>query len=171
MSGVVFRRVAREEAAQVCGALAALHAEAHASGMALGLLAPVDLEALAADYRELVASLGARMLFVAELDGDVVGMAQLVPSEAQNAIHRAEVQRIAVATSARGSGIGRGLMATVEEAARVQGVSLLWLTTHAGTDACRFYAAVGYTELGVMPDYSRRPDGTLAPGAFFFRQL
>ena len=39
------------------------------------------------------------------------------------------------------------------------------------TDACAFYEAIGYTKLGVMPDYSRRPDGTLWPGAFYFKVL
>jgi acetyltransferase len=47
----------------------------------------------------------------------------------------------------------------------------LWLTTHDGTDACAFYEAIGYTKLGVMPEYSRRPDGTLWPGAFYFKVL
>jgi acetyltransferase len=62
-------------------------------------------------------------------------------------------------------------MAAVEEAARAQGLTLLWLTTHDASAACAFYEAVGYTKLGVMPGYSLRPDGTVSPGAFYFRQL
>jgi hypothetical protein len=34
-----------------------------------------------------------------------------------------------------------------------------------------FYEGIGYTKLGVMPNYSRRPDGTLWPGAFYFKDL
>ena len=37
--------------------------------------------------------------------------------------------------------------------------------------ATAFYEAIGYTKLGVMPEYSRRPDGTLWPGAFYFKVL
>jgi acetyltransferase len=71
----------------------------------------------------------------------------------------------------RGRGIGRELMEALERAALESRLSLLWLTTHDGTEACAFYEAIGYTKLGVMPDYSRRPDGTLWPGAFYFKVL
>ena len=54
---------------------------------------------------------------------------------------------------------------------RARGLTLLWLTTHDGTPACAFYEAVGYTKLGTMPSYSFRPDGTLAPGAFYYKEL
>ena len=98
-------------------------------------------------------------------------MAQVVFSGATNADHRAEVQRVGVAVEARGRGIGQQLMSAVEEAAREHGVTLLWLTTHANTEACAFYEATGYTRMGTMPNYSRRPDGTLWPGAFYFKEL
>jgi acetyltransferase len=112
-----------------------------------------------------------RVVLVAEEDGDVVGMAHLDPSRAGNAAHRAEVQRVAVAADARGKGVGRRLMSAVEATAEESGLTLLWLTTHDGSAACAFYEAIGYTKLGVMPNYSRRPDGTLWPGAFYFKDL
>lgn len=95
----------------------------------------------------------------------------MVRSSAANAPHRAEVQRVAVAARVRGTGVGRLLMTAVEEVAQEQGLSLLWLTTHEGSEACAFYEALGYTKLGVMPGYSFRPDGTVSPGAFYFREL
>jgi GNAT superfamily N-acetyltransferase len=139
--------------------------------MALGLLAgaPSELERV---YRETITRLGEdHALLLAERDGETVGMAQLVRAEAANARHRAEVRRVAVAARARGAGIGARLMNGVEQAARTRGITLLWLTTHAGTAACAFYEALGYTRLGVMPKYSARPDGSLADGAFFYREL
>jgi GNAT superfamily N-acetyltransferase len=141
--------------------------------MALGLLGPLDRNAVTVDYGSTVRALDGveRILVVAELDGDVVGMAQLVRSGATNARHRAEVRRVTVASAARGRGVGRGLMTAVEEAARAHGLTLLWLTTHADTDADRFYEAIGYTRLGVVPSYSRRPDGSLASGVLFYREL
>jgi GNAT superfamily N-acetyltransferase len=134
-----------------------------AAGMALGATEATDLEAM---HRAALDEPG-REVLVADHEGGVVGMAHLVPSGAANAPHRAEVQRVAVAERVRGTGVGRELMAAVEDAARERGLTLLWLTTHDGSEACGFYEAVGYTKLGVMPEYSLRPDGTLSPGAFY----
>jgi GNAT superfamily N-acetyltransferase len=137
------------------------------AGMALGATRETDLEAM---HRDAVAE-DARVVLVAELDGEVVAMAHLAPSGAANAAHRAEVQRVAVAQSARGAGIGKQLMADLEAAALARELTLLWLTTHDGSDACAFYEAAGYTKLGVMPSYSERPDGSVAPAAFYFKDL
>jgi acetyltransferase len=140
--------------------------------MALGALDSMSRGVLERSYRDVVAGLdeGERLLLVGEEEGEVVGMAQVVFSGATNADHRAEVQRVGVAVEARGRGIGQQLMSAVEEAAREHGVTLLWLTTHANTEACAFYEATGYTRMGTMPNYSRRPDGTLWPGAFYFKE-
>jgi acetyltransferase len=141
--------------------------------MALGALDSMSRGVLERSYRDVVAGLDGRdrLLLVAEEGEDILGMVQLVFSGATNADHRAEVQRVGVAADARGRGIGRQLMAAVEEVARESGVTLLWLTTHDGTEACVFYEAIGYTRMGTMPNYSRRPDGTLWPGAFYFKEL
>jgi ribosomal protein S18 acetylase RimI-like enzyme len=141
--------------------------------MALGHVEPVDEAALRDEWRREVQRLdeSRRTLLVAERDGALVAMALIVRSAAANARHRAEVQRVAVAKPVRGLGIGRRLMAAVEEHAVACGLTVLWLTTHDDTDACAFYEACGYTKLGVMPDYSAQPDGTLAPGAFYYRLL
>ena len=135
--------------------------------MALGATRSTDLEAM---HRAALEEPG-RLVLVAEREGEVVGMAHLAPAGPANAPHRAEVQRVAVARQVRGTGVGRELMAAVEDAALERGLTLLWLTTHEGSDACAFYEAVGYTKLGVMPAYSLRPDGTLSPGAFYFKRL
>jgi ribosomal protein S18 acetylase RimI-like enzyme len=165
------RVVARGED-NVAGPLARLHAEAQSSGMALGSLA-ASVDALENAYRSIVRNLSdnERVLVVAECGTEIVGMAQFVRSSAENARHRAEVQRVAVAVGARGAGVGRQLMEAVENEARERGLTLLWLTTHANTEACAFYESIGYTQLGVMPNYSRRPDGHLAPGTFYYREL
>lgn len=152
---------------RLIGDLARLHREALDAGMALGATLETDLEEM---HR---AALGERerVVLVAERGQAVVGMAQLVRSNAANAPHRAEVQRVAVSADARGTGVGRELMRAVEGAAFERGLTLLWLTTHDGSDACGFYEAVGYTKVGVMPDYSQRPDGSLADAAFYSKVL
>jgi ribosomal protein S18 acetylase RimI-like enzyme len=143
------------------------------AGMALGAAGTAVAGTLRRSYHDAVDRLDdrKRLLLVAERRGELVGMAQVVFSGVGNAAHRAEVQRVAVGEAARGAGIGARLMRALEEAAVQRGVTLLWLTTHDQTGACGFYEAIGYTKLGVMPNYSRRPDGTLWPGAFYFREL
>jgi acetyltransferase len=89
------------------------------AGMALGAAPGATLDALERSHREALAE-PSRVVLVAELDGEVVGMAHIASSGAANAPHRAEVQRVAVAASVRGQGIGRRLMAAVEEAAHEQ---------------------------------------------------
>jgi GNAT superfamily N-acetyltransferase len=86
-------------------------------------------------------------------------------------VHRAEIQRLAVRTDRRGSGIGAALLEAAAERARAAGIRLLWLTTHAETDSDGFYVRRGWTRVGVIPGYSVRPDGTLADNAFFYRSL
>jgi GNAT superfamily N-acetyltransferase len=141
-----------------------------AAEMALGAAPGTEPDTLERSHRDALSGPG-RIVLVAELEGEVVGMAHIAPSEAANAPHRAEVQRVAVAESARGSGVGRRLMAAVEEAALDRDLTLVWLTTHDRSDACAFYEAVGYSKLGVMPGYSYRPDGTLSPAAFYYKEL
>ena len=72
--------------------------------MALGALDTMGRSALERWYHRVVAELedGKRVLVVAEEEGRLRGMAQLVFSGATNADHRAEVQRVGVATDAGG---------------------------------------------------------------------
>ena len=170
---MTIRSLTPADADAVAGRLARLHVEAQKAGMALGLLAVDDVDALEGRYAEDVRTIDTseRAFLVAERDGEVVGMGQLARNNAENGRHRAEIQRLAVAEHARGDGIGRALMSALEDEARKRGITLVWLTTHADTDAQRFYEALGYTLVGVIPQYSRLPDGTLAANAFFYREL
>jgi hypothetical protein len=72
---------------------------------------------------------------------------------------------------AHASNMAPDLAGAAVDRARELGLRVLWLTTHAETGSDRFYAAAGWTRLGVLPAYSARPDGTLAGGAFYFREL
>ena len=81
------------------------------------------------------------------------------------------MQRVAVAETARGTGVGRALMRAVEQG-RTRARADAALADDARRDGCcAFYEAVGYAKLGVMPSYSLRPDGTPAPAAFYFKEL
>jgi GNAT superfamily N-acetyltransferase len=154
-------------------ALAQLLLDAHDSGMALGLAAPLSRDGARAAYADAATRLapGDRLLLAA-FDGDVlVGAVQLDRSDAGNGRHRAELRRLVVRADRRGTGVGRALMAGVVEAARGLGLRLLWLSTHEGTDADRIYERFGWTRAGVIPDYAVLPSGKLAANAFYFLRL
>jgi acetyltransferase len=153
--------------------LAQLLLDAHASNMALGLSAPLTRERAADEWRRFAAALSpeTRVLLGAVDDGVVVGSVHLARAHAENGAHRAEIQRLVVRSDRRGGGIGAALLDAAAERARRAGITLLWLTTHAGTDSDSFYVRRGWTRAGVIPGYSVRPDGTLADNALFYRQL
>jgi GNAT superfamily N-acetyltransferase len=161
------------EVSAAAGELAQLLLDAHAANMALGLSATLTAEHAREIWIETAAKLdpARRVLLAAREDGLVVGTVQIVRAEAENGAHRAEVQRLAVRGDRRGQGLGRELLEAAVEQARAMGLRLLWLTTHEGTDSDGFYAAVGWSRLGAVPAYSVRPDGTLAGGAFYYREL
>ena len=162
-----------DEVVAAADELAQLLLDAHDSNMALGLAAPLTAEHAREVWVETSAKLDPerRILLVAREDGRVVGTVQVVRADAENGAHRAEVQRLAVSARRRGQGVGRELLDAAAERARGMGLRLLWLTTHAESGSDRFYAAVGWSRLGTLPAYSARPDGTLAGGAFYYREL
>lgn len=161
------------EVTAAAGQLGQLLLDAHDSNMALGLSAPLTPEHAREVWVETAAMLdpARRVLLAAREDGRVVGTVQVVRADAENGAHRAEVQRLAVLGELRGQGLGRQLLDAAVERAHAMGLRLLWLTTHAESGSDRFYAAVGWSRLGAVPAYSVRPDGTLAAGAFYYREL
>jgi len=81
------------------------------------------------------------------------------------------VQKLAVRLGRRGGGIGAALLDAAVERGRELGLRLLWLTTHADTRSDSFYVRRGWTQMGVIPEYSQAPDGRYAANAFFYLQL
>jgi GNAT superfamily N-acetyltransferase len=149
--------------------LAQLLLDAHASGMALGLAAPLTRERAAEEWERLAAS--ARVVLAALDDGVVVGAGALAAGTAENGRHRGEIQRLAVRADRRGGGVGGALLEALVDRARDAGLVLLWLTTHAGTGSDDFYVRRGWTRYGVVPRWSQRPDGDLVANAFFYLEL
>lgn len=152
--------------------LAQLLLDAHESGMALGLRAPLTLAEARAAYTVTAGRLSEDRILLAAIDDNaLVGAVQLSRADAGNGRHRAEVQRLVVRSDRRGRGVGRALMEAVVHEARKRDLKLLWLTTHADTNADRVYERLGWTRAGVIPDYSELPNGELAANAFFYLQL
>jgi acetyltransferase len=168
---VTVRRVAAADAT-VIEPLADLLIDAVDSGASVGFLAPLGT-ATAQDYwRGVLRSLGdALLLWVAELDGRIVGSVQLALCEKENGRHRGEVQKLFVHRSARGHGIATQLMHAAETEARRRQRTLLVLDTLLGSEAEEVYRHLGWTRAGEIPQYAAAPDGEIFPTVVYFKAI
>jgi acetyltransferase len=88
-----------------------------------------------------------------------------------NALHRAEVQKVMVLTTARRRGIGRALMVAVEVEARRLGRTTLVLDTRQGDPSERLYLGVGCQCAGIIPRYAKSATGVLDGSVFYYKLL
>lgn len=168
---VTLRRVAANDAA-VIEPLANLLIDAVHSGASVGFLAPLATDTAQGYWRGLLQSLGdVLLLWVAELDGRIVGSVQLALCEKENGRHRGEVQKLFVHRSARGHGIATQLMAAAEAEARRQQRTLLVLDTLLGSEAEQVYRHLGWTRAGEIPRYAAAPDGEIFPTVVYFKTI
>jgi GNAT superfamily N-acetyltransferase len=153
--------------------LAALLMETVEGGSSVGFLAPLDRNAAAAWWRERAASVdaGHHQVWIARDGERVAGTIGLVLPALPNARHRAEVAKLMVRPSARGRGLGRALLSTVERSAAEQGFSLLILDTETGSPAERIYRSAGWTECGSIPGYAGDPAGVLKATTFYYKTV
>lgn len=91
--------------------------------------------------------------WIAEQGGRLAGFAIVVWAQRKSEV-AAYIQTIEVAPEARGRGIGSGLLARIEESARLAGAALIWLHVEAGNaGAIRLYEAQGYSCEGRRENY------------------
>ena len=113
-----------------------------------------------------------RELFVARLDGGIVGSAQLVrpPRNNEAQAFAATLMHAFVAPYARGHGLATLLTKRVEEAARALGYQVLNLDVRETQDAAiRLYEMLGYKRWGENPHYARVRGQTV--GGVYFHKL
>ena len=141
-------------------------------GASVSFMHPLPLAKALAFWRRmgLEAARGARVLLIAEDASGIVGTVQLVLDLPENQPHRADLAKMLVHRRARRRGIGQALMRAAEEAARAAGRSLLVLDTASG-DAERLYARLGWTLVGLVPDYALWPKGGFSGTSFYYRKL
>ena len=133
----------------------AVTADAPALARLLGDLGyPVDGDAVV----QRMERLGDDRLVVAEIDGAVVGFAQLHVSPAiEYDGDAAKLAALVVDADHRGVGVGRALVEAVEAEARARGCVLLFVTTaERRADAHAFYERVGLEYTGRR--YAKRLD-------------
>jgi hypothetical protein len=114
-----------------------------------------------------------RQLYVARLDGLIVGSAQLVrpPRNNEAQAFSATLMHAFIAPYARGHGLARMLTRRVEEGARALGYQVLNLDVReTQTAAIRLYEGLGYERWGEHPCYARVGKHTLR-GLFYMKRL
>lgn len=153
--------------------LVALLRDAVESGASLGFWRPLADDDALAYWREVAAEVSsrARELLVAQRAGTLLGSVQLALPSKQNAVQRAEVQKLMVLRAARRQGIGQALMRAVERLALEEGRITLVLDTQTGSDAERLYSALGYVRVGAIPAYVVDADGMASPTTIFYKSL
>jgi GNAT superfamily N-acetyltransferase len=165
---------AREAMARV-GELSAVLMDCVEGGASVSFMAPLTRERADAFWRRVAEGVAAcdRLLIVAEdrSTGEIVGTVQVVFAVPENQPHRGDVAKMLVRRSARRQGFGARLMCAAEEAALAAGKTLLVLDTVTDGDAERLYERMGWTRVGVVPDYALFPDGRLCDTTFFYKRL
>src|SRR5262245_20880162 len=142
-------------------------------GASVSYMAPfslADARAVFGGWADDVAR-GGRLVVAAFLDGEVVGSVQVVLSTPPNQPHRGDVAKLLVRRSARRRGIAQLLMERAEAEARAEGRTLLVLDTVTGDAAERLYERLGWTRVGVIPNYALYPDGRPCDTTVFWKAV
>jgi GNAT superfamily N-acetyltransferase len=171
---MIIRRFDPAHDAALLPGLARLFAATVAEGASMGPMAGFDDTDAHAFWQAQAAEVkaGKRIIVVAMApDGGVAGILGLLLAASPNQSHRADVQKMMVAATARRHGLGAALLAAIEAEARVLGRTTLVLDTVTGSPAESFYRRCGWHEIGSIAAYARMPDGAMAATTIFARYL
>jgi len=144
-----------------------------AGGASVSYMAPFSHDDARAVFEAWAAEIeqGRRLLVAAFDAGRLVGTVQVVLSTPPNQPHRGEIAKLLVHRAARGRGIAQLLMDRAEAEARAEGRSLLVLDTVTGDAAERLYERLGWTRVGVIPNYALYPDGRPCDTTVFWKAV
>ena len=174
MSGSVeIRRLEGGELRSNLEGLAAVLADCVAGGASVSYMAPFSHEEARAAFEAWADDVDAgTRVILAALDGDeVVGTVQVVMATPPNQPHRADIAKLLVHRNARRRGVAEQLMAQAESEARKEGRTLLVLDAVTDGDAARLYDRLGWTTVGVIPNYALYPDGRPCDTTVFYKAL
>jgi GNAT superfamily N-acetyltransferase len=162
-----------QEARSLVPALASILIDCVEGGSSVSFLLPIARATAEAFFERVAARVadGSAVLFVAEVDGEIVGTVQLCPVRIENQPHRAEVAKLLVARRARRSGVAQALMTALEAKAHASSRTLLSLDTTTGSPAERLYGSLGWQRLGVMPNHALMANGEPSDTTFFWKAL
>jgi GNAT superfamily N-acetyltransferase len=170
---IEIRRLGPAELPAQLDALADVLADCVAGGASIGFMAPFPrteartvVEGMAAEVEQ-----GNRLLLAAFAGDRLVGTVQVVLALPPNQPHRGEITKLLVHRSARKRGVAEQLMVRADTEARAEGKTLLVLDAVTGGDAERLYTRLGWTKVGVVPDFALFPDGRFCDTTYFFKSL
>jgi GNAT superfamily N-acetyltransferase len=177
-----FVKAVRGVAVQALDASAAEHAERPladiliacvAAGASVSFLPPLSAEAAQGFWRRSLAdmALGNKTIWVAWVDGVLVGTVTLDLATPPNQPHRAEVAKLLVHPAARRRGAAQALMAALEAEALRRGRRLLTLDTRADDAGEALYRRLGWQEAGRIPGYALNADGSASATVLFYKQV
>ncbi|HEX8048372.1 GNAT family N-acetyltransferase [Rhizobium sp.] len=142
-------------------------------GASVGFMQPYRLDDAELYWQGVADSVeaGATLLFVAVIDGKVLGTVQIGAAQMPNQPHRGDLKKLLVHRSARGKGLARLLMEAAEREAAKRGKTLLVLDTATGSDAEAIYPRLGWERAGVIPDYALWPQGGFCDTTIFYKRI
>ena len=150
--------------------LAAVLVDCVDGGASVNFLAPLDPAVARAWWRAALAD-PAPTWVARDEDGTVVGCVRLALAPQPNAPHRAEVTKLLVTRSARGRGVAADLLAALESWAAAHGRHRLVLDTETGSPAQAVYERLGWTRVGMVPDYALTAAGELTATTILTKSL
>jgi GNAT superfamily N-acetyltransferase len=167
------RRLNAIEARDSLDALGEVLADCVEGGASVSFMAPFPKSAAVAFFEKLLPDIerGDRILLAAYDGSRLVGTVQVVTATPPNQPHRGDIAKLLVTRAARGQGVAALLMKSAEEFAKGAGKSLLVLDTVTGGDAERLYQRLGWTKVGVIPNYALFPDGRFCDTTVFWKAL
>ena len=170
---VEIRRLQGNELHAQLDGLAAVLADCVAGGASVSFMAPFSHEQARAVFVEWAAEVeeGRRLILGAFAEGELVGTVQVILTLPPNQPHRGEIAKLLVHRSARRRGIAQLLMEHAESEARAEGKTLLVLDAVTDGDAARLYARLGWTTVGVIPNYALYPNGRPCDTTYFWKAL
>ncbi|MFL5935991.1 MAG: GNAT family N-acetyltransferase [Gaiellaceae bacterium] len=171
MTGI--RRLDAAAARAALDDLAAVLVDCIEGGASVSYMAPFSDEDARSAFEEVARDVehGQRVLIAAFADGEIVGTVQVNLATPPNQPHRGDVAKLLVRRSARRRGVAAQLMEAAEREALAEGKTLLVLDTVTGDAAERLYERLGWTRVGVIPNYALYPDGRLCATTVFYKEL
>ncbi|SNY93079.1 Ribosomal protein S18 acetylase RimI [Cohaesibacter sp. ES.047] len=131
------------------------------SGASVSFVQPFDAEQAAQFWQDKVfpkVKEGGATLFVARIDGRIVGTVQMNSDLPPNQAHRCEVSKLLVHPHFRKRGIATSLMEMLEKEARSLDKTLITLDTRSGDQAEPLYILLDYKIGGRIPNFARATD-------------
>jgi len=143
------------------------------NGASIGFLAPIEKNEVLDYWREVNHKLvqGNSRLWITIQQGKIVGSVQLAFVSKKNGVHRAEVEKLMVLTTARKQGIATLLMNELENFSRENGLHLLVLDTREGDVSELLYSKIGFVRVGVIPNFALSSNGNYDGTVIYYKRL